>query len=75
MAELFQLAIKNPLAAITSALCGAVIFTTLGLFEVKETIAGIKEQNTVSEQTNDRVFKMVEQLGRIEGMVQDLHKK
>ena len=73
MAELLQLAIKNPLSAIVAALSSVVIFVALGLFEVRESIAGIKEQNIVSEQTNERVFKMVEQLGRIEGMVQDLH--
>ena len=73
MAELLQLAIKNPLAAIVVALSSVTLFVVLGLFEVKESIAGIEQQNLVSEQTDDRVYEIVEQLGRIEGMVKDIH--
>ena len=75
MAELLQLAIKNPLAGVVTALASVVIFVTLGLFEVKESIAGIEQQNLVSEQTDERVYEIVEQLGRIEGMVEDIHNK
>ncbi len=73
MAELLQLAIKNPLAAIVVALSSVTLFVVLGLFEVKESIAGIEQQNLVSEQTDNRVYEIVEQLGRIEGMVKDIH--
>ncbi len=58
MVELIKLAIENPLASVVALLCSVTMFTTLGLFSVKESIAGIEKEQEQSTITDQRVYEM-----------------
>ena len=58
LVELIKLASENTLAAVVALIGSVTLFTTLGLFSVKESIAGIEKEQEQSTITDQRVYEM-----------------
>lgn len=66
MIDLLKYFMAKPLNAIVAFLCAGVLSTHLGLFEIKQAMAVVEEQQKVSAVTNQQVLNMNESLIRID---------
>jgi hypothetical protein len=74
MVELIKLFIKQPALAITSGLAVVVLYITLSLFTVQESVAGLQVQASSYATTEERLYNMSASLGRIEAHLENLRK-
>tara|TARA_R110000851_G_scaffold206149_1_gene358213 strand:- start:1081 stop:1311 length:231 start_codon:yes stop_codon:yes gene_type:complete len=74
MVELIKLFIKQPVLAIVSGLAVVVLYITLSLFTVQESVAGLQVQASSYATTEGRLYTMSASLGRIEAHLENLRK-
>tara|TARA_R110002012_G_scaffold61702_5_gene161894 strand:+ start:207 stop:434 length:228 start_codon:yes stop_codon:yes gene_type:complete len=75
MAELVKLFIEKPLLAIVSILSIVSLYTVLGMFSLQAAVAGVIQTQSSQVLTEERVFQMSDQLGRIETHLEYLREK
>lgn len=66
MIDLVKYVVAKPLNGIVAALCVVVLTTHLGLFEVKQAMAIVQEQQKIDVAMNSQVLSMNESLIRID---------
>tara|TARA_R110000744_G_scaffold215804_2_gene334593 strand:+ start:439 stop:669 length:231 start_codon:yes stop_codon:yes gene_type:complete len=66
MVELVKLFIEKPMVAVPTILSIVSLYTLLGMFSLQSAIAGLESNTRSQVLTEQRVFEMAEQLGRIE---------
>tara|TARA_R110000796_G_scaffold14055_10_gene46154 strand:- start:4838 stop:5068 length:231 start_codon:yes stop_codon:yes gene_type:complete len=66
MVELVKLFIEKPIIAVPTILSIVSLYTLLGMFSLQSAIAGLESNTRSQVLTEQRVFEMAEQLGRIE---------
>lgn len=74
MVELIKFLLERPTHAIISILCGGGLFLALGLFEVREAIAGLQKQQDVFIETHKKVSKINDSVIRMEVILIELGK-
>ena len=75
MAELVKLFIEKPLLAIVTILSIVSLYTVLGMFSLQAAVAGVIQTQSSQVLTEERVFQMSDQLGRIETHLEYLREK
>ena len=66
MIELVKLFVEKPLIAVPTILSIVSLYTLLGMFSLQSAVAGLESNKSSHVLTEQRVFEMAEQLGRIE---------
>lgn len=75
MSELLILLIEKPMHALLSILGAVSLFTVLGLFDVRQSIAALDTQAAKSTITDQRVYEMHGTLNRIEAHLLNIPKQ
>jgi len=75
MTDLVKLFIEKPAIAIIAMLSIVSLYTVLGMFSLQAAVAGIKVTQKSQVLTEQRVFQMSDQLGRIETHLEVLRNK
>ena len=66
MVELFVLALENPLRCVVAVLCVVSLSLATGLFQIKQAVAVIHEQQEFDSYINEKVLNMSDALIRID---------
>lgn len=72
MIEIIQLIIEKPSRGILIVICSCVVYTGVGLLEVREALAGMQVQLSDTELTEQRVYDIHNAIGRIETQLANL---
>lgn len=72
MVELIKYLLERPTQGILAILCGGGMFLALGLFDVREAIAGLQKQQDVFIETHVKVSKINDSVIRMEVLLEEL---